>query len=65
MDGIDDSTSVLKRTSLAGTEFPTGPAGVDQPAVDVVLLHSLCEHLGVPARVEHDERLTVAGREGR
>ena len=64
MDRVDNGTSVLERTSLAGTEFTTGPSSVNQPTVGLGSLHLLCQHLGVSTRVEDNERLTVTGREG-
>jgi len=66
VDGIDDSSGVFEGTSLAGTELSTSPTSVDQPTVDIVLLHTLCKHLGVSTGVENDEGLTVTcGESGR
>ena len=65
MNGIDDATSELERATLAGTELASSPASVDEPAVDLVFGHTLCEHLGVTTGVEDDEGCTVASGEGR
>lgn len=59
VDSIDDSSGVLERTSFAGTELSTSPTSVDQPTVDIVLLHSLGKHLGVSTGVENNEGLSV------
>jgi hypothetical protein len=63
--GVYDLARVLERAALAVPVLAARPAGVDQPAVDLVRGHPLREHLRVPARVEHDERGRVARREGR
>lgn len=65
MDGVDDGARVFERASLARAVFSTGPAGVDEPAVDVVLRHALGKHLGITSGVEDDEGCAVAGGEGR
>ena len=51
MDGIDDLTSVLERASGTGSVLSTSPAGVNEPAVDLVLRHTVGQHLGVPSRL--------------
>lgn len=64
MDGVDDSSRILERATFAGTKLASSPTSVDQPTIDSVLLHPLSEHLGIPAGVEDNERLTVTCREG-
>lgn len=64
MHSVDNAASILKRATLASAEFSAGPAGVDQPAVDVVLSHTFGQHLSVAAGVKDDEGCTVAGGEG-
>lgn len=51
MDAIDDATSVLEWASGTGSILATGPASVDKPAVDLVLGHTLGQHLGIPSRL--------------
>ena len=64
MDSVDDGTGVFEWATLARAELASGPAGVNEPAVDLVFRHALCEHLGVAAWVEDDEGCAVAGGEG-
>lgn len=64
VDGVDNSTGVLEGAAAASAELAASPSGVDEPAVDLVLVHALGKHLGVAAGVEDDEGLAVAGREG-
>lgn len=65
MYGVDDGTGEFERASpsVRRAEASAGPACVDEPAVDVVLCHALCEHVGVARGVENDERRGVARRE--
>jgi hypothetical protein len=55
---------VYLRGSAASAELAASPASVDEPAVDLVLVHALGEHAGVAAGVEDNEGLAVAGGEG-
>lgn len=64
VDGVDDSPRIFERATFAGTKLASSPTSVDQPTIDSVLLHPLSEHLGIPAGVEDNERLTVTCREG-
>ena len=51
VDGVDDPTSVLEWASGPASVLATSPARVDKPAVDLVLSHTLGQHLGVPSRL--------------
>ena len=42
-----------------------GPAGVDQPAIDIVLGDQLTQHVAVDGGIERQERRAEAGREFR
>jgi hypothetical protein len=44
---IDDAPRHRERATLARAVSAAGPASVDQPAVDFVPVHTICEHLGV------------------
>jgi hypothetical protein len=44
---IDDAPRHCEWATLASAVSAAGPASVDQPAVDFVLIHALCEHLRV------------------
>lgn len=54
VDGVDDGAGVFEGATFAGAVLAAGPAGVDEPAVDVVLGHALGEHLGVATGLEGD-----------
>jgi hypothetical protein len=45
--GVDDPPRHGERAAFAGAIPAAGPPRVDQPAVDFVLGHAFCEHLGV------------------
>lgn len=47
VDGVDDATGHRERAASASAVPAAGPASVDQPAVNFVLRHAFCEHLGV------------------
>ena len=65
MDGVEDSTSVLERASLATLgETGTDPAGVEEPGVGLVLLDLVSQHLGVLHGVQSKEGLSEAAGEG-
>jgi len=64
VDGVDDTAGIFEGAALASSVFPTGPSGVDEPAVGVGSLHALGEHGCVAGGVKDDEGGTVAGREG-
>jgi hypothetical protein len=65
----DSAASSSARVALIGmrrpAELAAGPAGVDQPAVDVVLGDQLAQHVAVGARMPRHERRAEASREGR
>lgn len=65
MDGVEDSTGVLERASLAAlSETGTDPAGVEEPGVGLVRLNLVRQHLSVFHGVESQEGLSEAAREG-
>lgn len=41
VDGVNDTAGVLKRASKTGSVLATSPAGVDEPAVDLVPGHAV------------------------
>lgn len=64
MDGIEDGASVLERATLsAGGGASANPTGVQEPGVDLVLLHLVGEHVSVAHGVESQEGLSEARRE--
>jgi hypothetical protein len=64
VDGVEDSTGVLERATLAaGGGTSANPAGVQKPGVDLVLLHLLGQHAGVAHGVQGQEGLSEARRE--
>ena len=64
MDGVKNSTSVLKRASLATLGGRgTSPTSVKQPSVSLVLGHLVGKHLGVLHGVQDQEGLAEASRE--
>lgn len=63
MHSIDDTTSVFERATFAVTELATNPTGIDQPAIDIVLGHTLGQHHSIAAWMKNNEWGTVAGGE--
>jgi len=65
VDGVENGAGVFERAALAtGGGTSSDPTGVEQPGVDLVLLHLLGKHGGVLHWVKGEERLGEAGREG-
>lgn len=65
MDGVEDGTSVLERTTLAtGGGTGANPTGVEEPGIGLVLLDLLGEHGGVAHGVQGQEGLGEARGEG-
>ena len=64
MHSIDDTTSIFERATFSVTKLAANPTGIDQPAVDVVLGHTLGQHLSITAWMKNNEWSTVAGGEG-
>ena len=52
MHGVDDAASEPEGAALALAEFTASPAGVDEPAVNLVLRHTFGKHLGVAAGLD-------------
>lgn len=66
MDGVEDGARVLERAPLAAVHVAgADPARVEEPGVGLVVLDLLRQHLGVPHRVQRQEGLREARREGR
>ena len=55
----------LDRHALADAWLPAGPAGVHQPAVNLVFGDELAQQVAVNRRMARQERVAKAGREGR
>lgn len=54
VDGVDDTACHSEWASFASTIPAASPASVDQPAVNFVLRHALCEHFGVATGLRID-----------
>lgn len=64
VDGVQDGAGVLERATLAtGGGASADPSGVEEPGVDLVLLHLLGEHVSVAHGVQSQEGLSEARRE--
>ena len=61
---IQERAGFLDRHALADAVLAAGPAGVDQPAVDIALGDALLEQVAVDRRMARHERRAEAGREG-
>lgn len=59
MHSIDNAASILERATFASAIFTASPSGVDEPAVDVVLGHTFCQHLSVAAGLNDTALVTV------
>ena len=57
--------SRLDRHAAAGAVFAAGPAGVDQPAIDIVLGDQVAQQVAVDRRIARQERRAEAGGEFR
>ena len=55
----------LDRHAAADAVFAAGPAGIDQPAIDLVLVDVVAQQIGIDRRVARQERRAEAGREFR
>src|SRR6185437_2348261 len=53
------------RHASPDAELAAGPAGVDEPAIDVMALHVLAQQLAIDRGVQGQERRAETGREGR
>ncbi len=53
----------LDRHAMADAVFAAGPAGVDEPAIDVVLGDVFLQQVGINRRMARQERRAEAGRE--
>lgn len=66
VDRVQDRPRVLERAPLAPVHVArTDPPRVQQPRVGLVVLDLVRQHLGVPHRVQRQERLREARRERR
>lgn len=52
---------ILRASFAASGRASANPTGVEQPRVDFVVLHLLCQHLGVSHWVQSQEGLGKAG----
>jgi hypothetical protein len=65
VDSVQDSTSVLERTTLSSSRHGlSGPSSVDEPGIGSVLLDLLGQHLGVAHGVKSQEGLSETCGEG-
>ena len=65
INGVHDGSGILELDAGAYTVSTAGPTGVDEPDVDLVVLHLLGEELGVAGGVHDQKGGSKAGREGR
>ena len=63
--GGDQCAGRLDRHTAADAVDAAGPAGVDQPDVDIVLLDVVAQQVGIDRRIARQERRAEAGREFR
>src|SRR5207237_7136857 len=61
--GVHHRASVRQVHAFAYAVGATGPASVDEPAANPVLLDLLAEQIGIDVRVVHHERRAKASRE--
>lgn len=57
----EEDNGILRASFAASGRASANPTGVEEPRVDFVVLHLLCQHLGVSHWVQRQERLGKAG----
>ena len=62
---IQQRAGSLDRHARAGTEFASGPAGIDQPAVNLVIGNELAQQVAVNGGMPRHERCAKARRKRR
>ena len=63
VDALDDGAGIFELNALADAVTSLDPAGVDEPDIDLVVLHFLGEELGVARGVHDEEGSSEAGGE--
>ena len=63
--GGEQAAGDADRHAPADAELAAGPAGVDQPAIDVVALHIFAQQVAIDGGMQRQERGAEAGGEGR